>query len=57
MEIKKVTYTIPETAIILGIGRTLAYRLANTGVLPVLYLGNRMVVSGARLEEFINKIA
>ncbi len=47
------TLTIAQVAEVLGISRGLAYQLARNGQLPILRLGNRMVVSRIRLEEFI----
>ncbi|MCB8815728.1 helix-turn-helix domain-containing protein [Desulfosporosinus shakirovi] len=47
------TLTIPQVAEILGISRGLAYQLARSGQLPVLRLGNRMLMSRIRLDEFI----
>lgn len=49
------TLTIPQVAEILGISRGLAYQLARSGQLPVLRLGNRMLMSRIRLDEFIKK--
>ena len=49
------TLTIPQVAEILGISRGLAYQLARNGQLPVLRLGNRMLMSRIRLDEFIKK--
>lgn len=49
------TLTIPQVAKILGISRGLAYQLARSGKLPVLRLGNRMLMSRIRLDEFIKK--
>lgn len=49
------TLTIPQVSEILGISRGLAYQLARSGQLPVLRLGNRMLMSRIRLDEFIKK--
>ena len=48
------TMTIDDAARRLGIGRQLAYDLANQGKLPgALRLGRRFVVSKKMLEEFL----
>ena len=49
------TVTVEEAAGLLGIGRTLAYRLARDGELPgVIKLGpRRVVVARAALEELL----
>ena len=55
MKAERLVYSIPETADKLGISKSLAYRLANENILPVLLLGNRRVVPKARLEELVTK--
>lgn len=48
--------TLPVTAAmrVFRVGRTTAYDMARTGVLPVIHLnGNRMVLSTARLREMV----
>ena len=49
------TYSIPETAKILGISRNLGYELARRGELPgVIHLGSkRMVVSKSAIQKLI----
>jgi len=48
------TFTVTETARLLGISRQLAYILASQGRLPgALRLGHRWVVSRRQLEKFI----
>lgn len=47
------TYTIPETAALLGIGTRLAYELARKGELPARRLGTRWVVPVSALEQFL----
>lgn len=55
MENKKLTLTIAETALRLGISRGLAYELARQGKLPgVIHLGDRrMVVSKAKIDALL----
>jgi len=52
---EKLTYSVTEVAKLLGISKGLAYELARNGQLPVLRLGNRMVIPRIRLEEFLKK--
>ncbi len=47
------TYTVEEAAKILGIGRSLAYRLAARGDIPALRLGSRLVITKKGLETFL----
>ncbi len=47
------TYSIDETATILGIGRNQAYQQAKAGKIPVIYFGKRMVVSRVRLRRML----
>lgn len=48
------TVSVQEAGEILGIGRVLAYRLAKSGELPVLRLGQRRLrVPTAALEEWM----
>jgi excisionase family DNA binding protein len=48
------TLNIEEAAMVLGIGRRLAYELARRGELPgVMKLGGRYVISKAALERFL----
>ena len=55
--IKSMTVTVTEAAKIIGISRGLAYKLVNDGTIPSIRLGNRLLISCVRLEEFINKSA
>ena len=52
---EKMTYSIPETAKILGISRNLGYELARRGELPgVIHLGEkRMVVSKSAIQKLM----
>jgi excisionase family DNA binding protein len=48
-----VTYTVEEAGEILGLGRGLAYKLARAGDLPVIRLGNRLLVPKVALEKLL----
>jgi excisionase family DNA binding protein len=47
------TYTIEESARILGIGRNQAYDAAKRGELPTVRLGRRLLVPRDALEKFL----
>jgi excisionase family DNA binding protein len=52
------TVTVEEAAKILGIGRSLAYDLAQSGELPgARRLGGRYIVSRAALLTFLGEVA
>ncbi len=49
------TYTIKETAQVLGIGTRQTYELARSGVLPARRLGRRWVVPIAALHTYLGE--
>lgn len=49
----KGTYTVPEVADVLGIGRSLAYELARQGKIPVIQLGRRLLVPIDRFNQWL----
>ena len=53
MTAEKLTVTVEEAGVMLGIGRALAYEMAKTGRLPVLRFGKRMVVPRRALENLL----
>lgn len=53
---EKATYSVAEAAKVLGIGKSLAYELAHKGDIPVLKLGNRMVVPKVALEKMLTDV-
>ncbi len=50
---EKRTYTVPEAAEALGIGRNAAYEAARTGQLPTIRIGERILVPVAALERML----
>ena len=48
------TYTVTETAALLGISRTTAYECVRRGEIPSLTLGRRVVISRAVLERLLD---
>lgn len=49
----RLTLTVPEAGLLLGLGRNAAYAAARHGELPTLRLGNRLVVPVPLLLEMI----
>lgn len=47
------TYSVEEAAVVLGISRNHAYQLAQSGQIPVIRLGRRVVVPAARLHAWL----
>ncbi|MEK7352915.1 MAG: helix-turn-helix domain-containing protein [Chloroflexota bacterium] len=54
MEDNKLTFTVNETAKILGIGRNSAYEAVARGEIPVIKVGKRLLVPKAALEKLLN---
>jgi len=54
MEINKLTFTVEETAKILGIGRNSAYEAVARGEIPVIRVGKRLLVPKAALEKLLS---
>jgi excisionase family DNA binding protein len=54
MNQEKLTMTIDEAGVLLGIGRNLAYQLAHQGKLPVIRLGKRFLVSRKAFEAMLD---
>ncbi len=48
------TYTVPEVAARLGIGRCMAYDLVRQGIIPAKRLGRRWIVPRARFNAWLN---
>ena len=52
-QLKRLTLTVPEAGIVLGIGTTAAWRGVRSGAIPSLRLGRRVVVPVAALERLL----
>ena len=52
---EKLVLDVPEVARLLGISRATAYALANSGQLPVIRLGKRLVIPKAALEKMLQE--
>ena len=48
---EKRTYTVPEAAVVLGIGRNAAYEAARTHQIPSIRIGKRILVPAAALDR------
>lgn len=53
-EMEKLAYNMKEVAEVLGISKTLAYEMAKKGELPIIRMGNRILVPIKRLEEMFD---
>ena len=53
MDDTRLTLTVEQAAVVLGISRGLAYELAARGELPCLRLGRRLVVPRHALEALL----
>jgi excisionase family DNA binding protein len=49
----RATYTLDETATILGISRAVAYQAARRGEIPTIRFGKRIVVPHKALERML----
>lgn len=54
MENNRLTFSVTETAKILGIGRNSAYEAVARGEIPVIRVGKRLLVPKAALEKLLN---
>ncbi|MBE3204371.1 helix-turn-helix domain-containing protein [Frankia sp. CH37] len=52
---KRLTYTVDEVAVLLGVSRGVAYAMARSGEIPAIRAGERRwVVPRARFEAWIS---
>lgn len=49
------TYTVTEVAKILGIGRNTAYEACNSGEIPTLRLGGRILIPRAAIDDLLGR--
>ena len=47
------TYTVEDIAVILGIGRSSAYKLAKSGSFKIIRIGNMIRISKKSFEEWL----
>ena len=50
---QRLTVTVEEAAVVLGISRTLAYESVRRGELPVIRIGRRILVPAVALDELL----
>ena len=51
--VERLVYTVEEAGEILGIGRSKAYEAANSGEIPVIRIGRRILVPKAALDRML----
>lgn len=51
----RLTYSVAETARVLGISRSYCYELVQEGALPYVQLGRRRLVPRAALERYVKE--
>ena len=51
--IERQTYTVPEVAKILGIGRNTAYEICRNGEIPTIKIGGRVLVPRTAIDELL----
>ncbi len=54
MNDNRLTLSVAEAAVLLGIGRGTAYECVRTGELPSIRLGGRIVIPKRALETLVN---
>ena len=57
MAVERLTYTIPEAAQAIGIGKSILYRLINDGELRTIRLGKRVLIPRASILELLGMSA
>ncbi len=53
--INKLTLTITELAVYLGIGKNKAYQLAKSKGFPAIKLGKKILVNKEKLQQWLNE--
>lgn len=53
-KLKRNTLTVEQAAEVLGIGRTAAYNAAQSGDLPVIRIGRRLLIPRPALDQMLN---
>ena len=56
-KINKLTYTVPEMAQALGLGRNTAYDLVNRADFPAIRVGGKILVPIEALNKWLNREA
>jgi excisionase family DNA binding protein len=51
------TLTVDEAAAVLGVGRSSAYAAANSGDLPVIRIGKRLLVPVGALRQMLGEVS
>jgi excisionase family DNA binding protein len=53
-KLERATLTIEEAAVVLGIGRSAAYAAAQSGELPTVRIGRRLLVPKPALDQMLS---
>ncbi|MDA1174640.1 MAG: helix-turn-helix domain-containing protein [Chloroflexi bacterium] len=53
MEPKRLTMTVDEAAVILGIGRNAAYEGVRAGTIPSIRIGKRILIPNVALDQLL----
>jgi excisionase family DNA binding protein len=54
--VERQTYTVPEVAKILGIGRNTAYEICRNGDIPTIKIGGRVLVPRTAIDDLLNGV-
>jgi len=54
VRVERKTYSVAETAKVLGIGRSAAYQAVNAGEIPSIRIGRRLLVPVQALEQLLS---
>ncbi len=56
MDERKLTHTVSEVAVLLGISRGLAYQMVRAGTIPAIRLGKRLLVPRRALKRLLEDL-
>ncbi len=56
MDERKLTFTVSEVAVLLGISRGLAYQMVRAGTIPAIRLGRRLLVPRRALRRLLEDL-
>jgi excisionase family DNA binding protein len=54
LNVERLTISVEQAGVMLGVSRVLAYQMANNGQLPVIRCGRRLLVSRRALEAMLD---
>jgi excisionase family DNA binding protein len=50
---EKLTFTVTEAAVLLGVSRNAAYEAIRRGEIPAIRIGRRILIPRSRLDDFL----